>query len=126
MLRPQFHFRPGPNGFFAWDVANLLEASADLPVVQVPLSQIAELDENYWYLDGQGEPTPRSLAEHMKLVAAADLQFPILLCARGRVMDGMHRVTKAVLEGRTTIAGKRFKVTPPPDHEVRRIDDLPV
>jgi len=37
-------------------------------------------------------PTARAVADHARLLAEADLRFPILLCANGRVMDGRHRV----------------------------------
>jgi hypothetical protein len=35
--------------------------------------------------------------------------------ADGRVMDGMHRVAKAYLEGRQTILAVRLKTDPEPD-----------
>ena len=50
------------------------------------------------------------------LINACDLSYPILLCAEGRVMDGMHRVARSHLEGRATVAARRFAVTPPHDH----------
>lgn len=39
----------------------------------------------------------------------------IILCAEGKVMDGMHRVAKAALLKRLTIDAVQFKQTPPPD-----------
>jgi len=41
--------QPTQNGFNAWDVDKLIEASKDFPVVQVDLNEIKELDENFWY-----------------------------------------------------------------------------
>jgi len=55
----------------------------------------------------------------------ADLAFPIILAADGAVMDGMHRVAKALRAGHTTIEGVRFLVDPPPDHVGRGPSDLP-
>ena len=53
----------------------------------------------------------------MRLVEECDLAYPILLCAEGRVMDGMHRVLKALSMGHETIQGpRRFAITPLPDH----------
>ena len=46
--------------------------------------------------------------EHARLIDAADLSFPIILSADGRVMDGMHRVAKAALPGHETIAAVQF------------------
>ena len=61
----------------------------------------------------------------MRLVRAADVSFPILLCAEGRLMDGMHRVARALLSNRETIAARRFTKTPEPDFIGVAPSDLP-
>ena len=48
-MRKQYHFRPSKNGYYAWDVDKLVERSKDFPVISVKLSEIKELDENFWY-----------------------------------------------------------------------------
>jgi hypothetical protein len=102
-----------------------LVALADaLPVIQVPLDQIADLDKPYWYDHGCA-PTCRSIVEHMRLTQQADLSFPIILSADGGVMDGMHRIARALLEGRAHISAKRFASDPPPDHVGLGPDELP-
>jgi hypothetical protein len=58
----------------------------------------------------------RKVIDHLRLIEATDLRFPIILGADGRVMDGMHRVAKAVLEGRETIDAVQFEVDPDPDY----------
>ena len=123
-MRKQYHFRPSPNGFYAWDVDRLVKLSASLPVETVPLSQISELDEPYWFTGGD-RPTCRRIAEHFRLMQAADLQYPVILCADGRLMDGMHRVTKALANGQTGIAAVRFPETPEADFIDVQPDDLP-
>ena len=55
----------------------------------------------------------------------ADLAFPIILSADGAVMDGMHRVAKAVRLGREDIDAVQFERDPEPDHVGRGPDDLP-
>lgn len=47
---------------------------------------------------------------------AADLRWPFILGADGRVMDGMHRIAQALRLGRTHIAAVRFAQDPPSDH----------
>ena len=115
-IRAQYHFRPTGDDILIWDVRKLVELAADLPIIQVPLDAIAELDETYWFSPTGYQPTVRSVADHAALINACDLSFPILLCAEGRVMDGMHRVARSHLEGRATVAARRFAVTPPHDH----------
>ena len=111
-MRKQYNFWPSDDGVDAWDVDRLVELSRDLPVRQVPLTSIRELDTAYW-----SQPlSVREVADHVRLVGAVDLAYPIILAADGRVMDGMHRVVRALLEGRSTIAAVRFDVQPEPDY----------
>ncbi len=124
-MRKQYHFRPGEQGFDAWDVHRLIRLSADLPVVSVPLDSIHELDTAYWALPGAEHPTVREMVVHMRLVRDVDPAYPVILGADGRVMDGMHRIARAVLDGRTTIRAVRFEELPQPDHRGVRPDDLP-
>jgi hypothetical protein len=122
--RKQYNFWPGPEGLAAWDVDRLIELSANLPVAQVPLATFTELDTEYWFKDGQ-RPTVRSVVEHVRLMQEADLSFPVILAADGRVMDGMHRIAKALLLEVTTVDAVQFPVTPEPDHRGVRPEDLP-
>ncbi|WP_411909196.1 hypothetical protein [Aeromonas rivipollensis] len=115
-IRPQYHFRPAPEGLLAWDVRRLVRLSRELPVQAVPLSQIAELDSVHWYGHGSVKPTVRSIIEHCQLMLAADLAYPIILDSAGRVMDGMHRVSKALMQGATQIAAVQFEQDPAPDY----------
>lgn len=122
-MRKQYYFRPSPRGLLAWDVDRLVALTSNLPVKRIALDRIRELDQNMF---GEDEPpTWRSLAEHMRLIEAADLAYPIILSAGGDVMDGMHRVARAVLLGHTEIEAVQFDRDPPPDHVGLGPDDLP-
>ncbi len=55
------------------------------------------------------------MINHIQLIEAADLSYPIILSSDGRIMDGMHRVAKAVLLGESHIMAVRFDATPEPD-----------
>lgn len=115
-MRKQYHFRKSQNGFYAWAVDRLLDLSKDLEVVDVPLSEIAELDEDYWFADSSEDPSCRKIVEHCDLINQADLSYPVILCSEGRVMDGMHRIAKALLAERRTVKAVRFITTPEPDY----------
>jgi hypothetical protein len=119
-IRKQYYFRPSKNGFYAWDVDKLVALSQELPIVEVELSKIKELDEPF-----KENLTGRSIAEHMKLVQETDLKYPIVLSKDGRVMDGMHRVIKALLLGNRTIKAVQFKEDLKPDFVDVQEDDLP-
>lgn len=114
-MRPQYHLRSSGRGLLAWDVRKLIVASKNLPTEDVPLTAIAELDEPFWY-DQEGEaPTCRSIAMHARLIAETDLTYPIILDPDGRVMDGMHRVCKALGLGMKSIPARRLLFLPEPD-----------
>lgn len=114
-MRKQYHLRPSPAGLLAWDVDRLIRLTAHLPRVEVPLDAIRELDEPFWFDGGSDEATCRAVADHARLILETDLRYPIILGADGRVMDGMHRVAKAYLEGRATVLAVRLEADPEPD-----------
>lgn len=125
MVRPQYHFRPSSEGLLAWDVHRLVGLCKDLPVRQVKLSAITEIDEDHWYAHGKVIPTCRSIIEHCSLIDEADLTFPIILDQNGRLMDGMHRVCKALLQGESSILAVQFEKDPEPDYVDCDPDKLP-
>ncbi|HEX4683107.1 MAG TPA: hypothetical protein VH277_10375 [Gemmatimonadaceae bacterium] len=61
----------------------------------------------------------------MQLVHDAELSYPIILAANGAIMDGRHRVTKALMLGLETIDAVQFGEDPAPDHVGCRSDELP-
>jgi hypothetical protein len=115
-MRKQYHFRPSKNGYYAWDVDRLVALSRHLESKYVVLSAIQELDENFWFGAEGDIPTCRAIVEHMQLIEAVDLIYPIILCSKGRVMDGMHRVSRALLEGVPTIKAVQFLEDSEPDY----------
>lgn len=123
-MRKQYHSRPSARGRLIWDVHRLVTLSADLPRREVPLDAIRELDENYWFQEGTS-PTCRAIAEHARLINETDLRYPIILSADGGVMDGMHRVVKALLHGHPTITAVQFTVDPAPGYINVSLDTLP-
>ncbi len=125
MIRAQYYFRDSEQGLLAWDVRRLVELTRGYPIKQVALSDIAELDEAHWYAHEGDVPTCRSLLAHMQLIDEVDPSFPIILDQHGRVMDGMHRVCRAVLDGQNRIPAVQFVENPEPDYVGCRPDDLP-
>ena len=55
-----------------------------------------------------------SFIEHMKRVELADAGIPLILSSDGTILDGMHRLTKAVQAGLVQIAIVQFPVDPEP------------
>lgn len=127
-LRKQYHFwrstDSSSGGRDAWDVDRLIALAASLPRLRIPVDAIHELDEVYWF-DEEQHPTCRKVLEHLKLIEEAELAYPIILAADGRVMDGMHRVAKAALRGQAEIVAVRFERTPEPDYTDCHPSELP-
>ena len=124
-MRKQYHFRPSRQGYFAWDIDRLVALTKDFERERVNLDSIRELDENFWFGGKDDQPTCRAIVQHMRLMEETDLNFPIILSSDGRIMDGMHRVAKALLEGRGSIEAVRFGQDPEPDYEDVQPGDLP-
>src|SRR5262245_4130328 len=99
-----------------WRIGRLWELAAALPVQLIPLTDLAS------YLDAPATqswtgptPTLRELAACAGRIQQADLAYPIILSADGRVLDGQHRIAKACLLGQSTIAAVQFPIDPEPD-----------
>ncbi len=115
-----------------YDVYKLIAASESLPVQRFDLSDRSLLKDilkgRYWN-DANGESIgPSDLleafeqnhrdwktvceiypawTEHVKKIMHSDTQFPILLHRRV-IIDGMHRLTKAISEGTGSLPAKEF------------------
>ena len=125
-MRKQYHFWPGEHGLVAWDVDRLIQLSSDCTVMEISLDSIEEMGTDHWFTDGPGTPSVRRIVEQMVLIQDVDLSFPIILGVDVRVMDGMRRVARALLDGHPTIRAVRFKVQPEPDYRDCSPGDLPV
>ncbi len=58
--------------------------------------------------------TSRDMVMHIKAIQDSDLSFPIILDEDGELMDGRHRIMKAMLNGAETIKAVRFDESPAP------------
>lgn len=123
-MRRQYHFRKSEKGVLAWDIHRLIALTDGIAPQSIPLADISELDENFWFDNVGTPPTCRNVIGHLHLIEAAQLSYPIILSSNGRVMDGMHRVAKALILGQSHIMAIRLDPTPEPDFIGIRPDDL--
>jgi hypothetical protein len=97
-----------PNKNDVWDVSVLTNLSKDLPVEEwgIPESFLTSWS---WGSD--------HLSEHLRGCLDADLTSPILIW-EDRVVDGCHRICKALSQGDVSIKAVDISsVMPPPDTE---------
>ena len=90
-----------------WSVVRLIQLSKDLAVMEIPLTHL-----NVYYK--YENLTLREMVGHMEAVNNADLNYPIILDEDGEVMDGRHRIMKAILTKQKTIKAVRFDDNPSP------------
>lgn len=90
-----------------YNVHAAIFAARDLPVTEVPIEQV------YMAFCSPAEDTFRSFLAHAKMVNDADLSYPLLYNENGALIDGKHRLGKAMLTGEKIIRMKRFLVDPP-------------
>jgi hypothetical protein len=98
-------------GDHIWSIARLITLTKDLPVMEIPLNH---LNVYYTYKNLR----LRSMVMHMNAVNNADLKYPIILDEDGELMDGRHRIMKAMLEGKDTIKAVRFDANPTPCKDI--------
>ena len=122
---PQKHSRAARGGRAVWYTERLWTLSAELPVEEVAIASMAEFETDCWFGVGR-VPSVRAVAEHAARIAAADLSYPIILSADGRLMDGGHRLAKAWLAGATHVRAVRFREDPAPDEFRREPSKLPM
>lgn len=88
-----------------WSIARLVTLAKDLEVMDIPLNHL----NVYYRYDSL---TLRDMVTHMNAVKDADLSYPIILDEDGELMDGRHRIMKAMYEGAKTIKAVRFDDNP--------------
>lgn len=101
-----------------WDVKRLWKLAENLPVKLVPIEGFSgEFDKELVFIPDV--ITHRRIIERMKSIQKADLSYPIILAAEGWIMDGRHRLQKALLEEHKKIKVVRFNITPKPDNIIK-------
>jgi len=115
---PQKHTRMLNGKRYLWYTERLWALAASLKPFPKKLDEIPELEMDCWFIDR--EPTIRRISEHYQRIRDCDPSWPIILNAEGDLMDGGHRVCKALAEGKATVMAVQFLETPAPDEIVSR------
>lgn len=94
-----------------WTVTNLIARAKDLELFDLPLAAIY-LGAEVWTPEGSAF----GMAHHMRRALDVDTSHPVILSEEGFIMDGWHRVLRALIDGKATIKAVRFSKTPPHDY----------
>ena len=92
-----------------WDNGTLFNAAKGIEPYDLQLSAI-DLESSPWNCD-----TFYNFLFHAKRIENSDMSFPIIQMPTGYIVDGWHRIAKAILRGDETIKCVRLKTMPEPD-----------
>ena len=94
-----------------WAVKDLWRAAEGLTPKVVSVAKLVELnnDRHSW-----GKIDQKEMVQHVKRVMNADMSYPLILSPDGWIADGLHRLTRAMLEGHETISVVRLNEMPEP------------
>jgi hypothetical protein len=100
-------------------IESIWAAAERLPTEDLSVDDVRELDRVCWFSEVWGKPpTCRAVIEHCKRMIAAALSYPVILSPKGEVLDGVHRVAKAMLAGGTKVRAVRLTQMPAPDEQI--------
>lgn len=92
-------------GDWTYDVAGVIFEARELTPFWLPLRHMT-------FDYPMGGPYVLDFVSHMRAVLSADLSKPIILSPEGFLIDGKHRVARAIHEGATHILAVRFDTEP--------------
>lgn len=93
-----------------WKVSTLIGAANILDTSKFYLDQVSTAYPITWHMNNVND-----VMVHLDRILKADLSVPIILRADGCVMNGWHRIIKAMSEGKKYVLAKRFTKDPKPD-----------
>jgi len=99
-----------------WKATSLYKAAKDLPIFQFDITGVNVEEVLRWKLVNL-----RDYLNHYQRVAQANLSKPLILRSDGYIMNGWHRVIKALFENKKYLPAQKFSVDPEPDSKE---DDL--
>lgn len=91
---------------YRYKITDLIEATKDFEVFEIRVADI--------FLDYQApnDNTLHDFIKHCKRMVNADLKYPIILSPCNFILDGKHRVARAILEEEEFIKAVRFREMP--------------
>jgi hypothetical protein len=91
---------------YKYKVSDLIIAAIDLEPFDL---KVRDVFTNY---QAPCDNSLTSFIAHCKQTFEADMDYPIILSPCNFILDGKHRLAKAILENRETIKAVRFETMP--------------
>ena len=112
-MNSQEHSRMIDGVWYIWKVSQLWELSKHLPIFQFNVSTY-NLDIVRWFAEGE-QPTAKSILQHCKRINEADLSCSLIFAPDGCLMDGLHRICKAMINNVSYLPAVQFTSMPEPN-----------
>ena len=93
---------------YRWDVRTLWNSSTKFPIESCPIESITSIDVLMWKTRKNQKFCVEELAHHLRKFLKVDTSFPILLFSDGSLIDGAHRIARAMSNGEETVKVRRF------------------
>ncbi len=94
----------GKEWWYVRDLVDQLSVPCDIDILSIDLSVLP------WDIRNFGD-----FVGHILNIEQADKRYPVLVSPDGWILNGWHRVAKAILAGEKTIKAKRLLKMPEPD-----------
>ena len=93
-----------------YTAANLAEKAKDLVPFDLPLCAI-DISANVF----KSCTSAKDIVQHFIRIRDVDTSYPVIMDESGFIMDGWHRVMRAIADGKATIPAVRFMERPVED-----------
>ncbi len=91
---------------YTYNVIDLIREAEKLKVITLKVSDI------FLYYDSPSYDTFTSFVKHCEKVYNSNLKYPIILSPGNFILDGKHRLAKAIISNHETISAVRFEEMP--------------
>lgn len=111
-----------------YEIDTLRDYAETLPMIEIPLDKVrgAVGEGHVYWIDRNGEPLApyqiiqdwdaaqinEAWADHVTSIKRANLDDPIWSTPEGHIFDGVHRLTRAVIDRVSTVKMKIFESLP--------------
>ena len=101
------------NNIYRWSSQTLWQCVEGLEIEEM------EVELFYWYFErdlwfqDKAVPTILNVIEHFNRILGAELEYPLILSPNGIIIDGIHRLVKAFINGHSRIKVVKLHYLPP-------------
>lgn len=109
---PEMATRIIDGNIFVYDSSEIYRLALSAPINMVKPTDF-DLTKMFWFANLE-QASVFEVLEHFRRIMAVSVEDPIVLAPDGSVLDGLHRIARAVLDNRSSIPARQLLVEPEP------------